>query len=307
MGKGLNLYGVSKMICCKLLIVGSGAAGITAAVSAWESGCQSIFLADRAAQPGGVLLQCFHEGFGIGIFGKELTGPGFAELLAESLKKTGVQYYPETEVFSLSREKIAVISRRGLLEQISFEKVILATGSREKTIGALPITGTRPAGIFTAGQAQERINLRRQEIGENILILGSGDLGMIIARRFALEKKNVIAVLEQESHYGGIARNYHRCIEPYHIPIQFRTTVTEVHGIGRICGVTIRKLDTGEKEFISCDTLVTAVGLIPDRTLLNGPDIPDWLYLAGNCRQIHDIADSAAAEARQIAREAVTP
>lgn len=290
------------MIRCELLVVGSGAAGIAAAVSAWKNGCHSIVLADRASQPGGILPQCLHEGFGFGSFGKELTGPEYAEKLTEALQGTGVLYYPQREVLSVSRNRSAVISRRGSLEEILFEKLILATGSREKTIGALPIAGTRPAGIFTAGQAQERINLRHQDLGENVLILGSGDLGMIMARRFTLEGKHVIAVLEQNAQYSGMARNYRRCIEEYQIPIRFRTTVREIHGTGRICGATVENLDTGEREKVSCDTLITAIGLIPERELAQGLGDPDWLYFVGNCRKIYDIADSAATEAEQIAR-----
>ena len=291
---------------CNLMVVGAGAAGITAAVSAWKNGCRSIILADRASQPGGVLPQCLHEGFGIGSFGTEMTGPDYAAKLTESLRGTGVLYYPETEVLSISREKTAVISRPGLLDQVCFETLILASGCREKTIGALPIAGTRPAGIFTAGQAQERINLRRQDIGESILILGSGDLGMIMARRFTLEGKHIIAVLEQNASCGGMARNFNRCIEAFRIPIRFRTTVTEIHGEGRINGVTVENLDTGKTEQISCDTLVTAVGLIPEQELMRGLDNPDWLYPVGNCRHIHDLVDSAVAEADRIAWEAIS-
>ena len=302
----LKSYGAAGVKHCNLLVVGAGAAGITAAVSAWKNGCRSIILVDRSSQPGGVLPQCLHEGFGFSTFGKELTGPDYAAKLMESLRETGVLYYPETEVLSISHDKIAVISRRGFLDRISFEKLILASGCREKTIGALPVAGTRPAGIFTAGQAQERINLRRQDIGENILILGSGDLGMIMARRFTLEGKHVIAVLEQNASFGGMARNFHRCIEAFRIPIRFRTTVTEIHGKGRINGVTVENLDTREIEQISCDTLVTAVGLVPEQELMRGLENPDWLYPVGNCRHIHDLVDSAVAEADRIAREAIS-
>ena len=291
---------------CRLLVIGAGAAGISAAVSAWQNGCHSIILVDRASHPGGVLPQCLHEGFGLAKYGKEMTGPDYAAKLAESLSATGVIFLPETEVFSLSLEKVAVISRRGLLDKISFEKVLLATGCREKTIGALSIAGTRPAGIFTAGQAQERINLRHQSLGEEILILGSGDLGMIMARRFTLEGKHVITVLEQNRCFGGLVRNYHRCIEPYGISIRYCTTITEIHGTGRITGVTVENLDTGETEQIPCDTLITAVGLIPERELIRTLGNHDWLCLAGNCRRIHDLVDSAVAEAEQIAREAVS-
>ena len=291
------------MKSAKLLIVGAGAAGISAACSAWESGCRDIVLADRAVRPGGVLLQCLHEGFGLAAFGAELTGPEYAARLTETLRQTGVRFLPETEVLSVSEDRVAVLSRRGAVERLRFERLILASGCRERSIGSLPVAGTRPAGIFTAGQAQERINLLRQDLGYEILSLGSGDLGMILARRFTLEGKHVIAVLEQEAHYGGMARNFRRCIETPGIPLRCRMTVREIHGEGRIVGVTAEHLDSGEREFIPCDTLVTALGLIPERELIGGLEEKEWLCLVGNCRQVHDIADSAAAEAERFGRE----
>ena len=288
------------MRSCKLLVIGAGAAGINAAVAAWEAGCRSIILADRAAGPGGILPQCRHEGFGRLGYGSELTGPEYAALLADKLDRSGVAFLPGTEVLSISEDKTAVCSGRGRLEKISFERIILASGCREKSIGSLPVAGTRPAGIFTAGQAQELINLRHLDPGSRVLILGSGDLGMIMARRFTLEGSRVIAVLEREAHYGGMARNFHRCIEAFSIPLLYRMTIKQIHGEGRICGVTAEHLDSGEQEFIACDTLITALGLIPERELSKGIEGKDWLYFAGNCSKVHDIVDSAAAEGARI-------
>ena len=288
------------MKACKLLIVGAGAAGVYAALSAWDAGCRDILLIDRTAQPGGVLPQCLHEGFGLAAFGRELTGPEYAALLVDKLRMTGVTFLPNTELLSVSEEKTAVLSRRGTLEKIRFEHMILASGCREKNIGALCIAGTRPAGIFTAGQAQERVNLGHQDLGDKIIILGSGDLGMIMARRFTMDGKHVIAVLEQEAHYGGMARNFHRCIEAYSIPLRCRITIREIHGEGRICGVTAEALDSGEREYIACDTLVTALGLIPERELIRSLADREWISLAGNCSRVHDIVDSAAEEAARI-------
>ncbi len=290
------------MRSCKLFIAGAGAAGISAAVSAWEAGCRDIILADRGSKPGGILHQCLHEGFGWQIYGRELTGPEYSSLLVNKLEQTGVIFLPCTEVLSVSENRTAICSARGGLEQISFERMILAAGCRERTIGAVTAAGTRPAGIFTAGQAQELINLRHLIPGDEVLILGSGDLGMIMARRFTLEGSRVIAVLEQEEHYGGMARNYHRCLEAFSIPLRCRMTVRQIHGEGRICGVTAEHLDSGEREYIACDTLVTALGLIPERELCRGLEGKNWLYLAGNCSRVHDIADSAAAEGERIGR-----
>ena len=287
----------------ELLIIGAGAAGISAASAAWDAGCRDIILTDRLPYPGGVLPQCLHEGFGLAAFGKELTGPAYAEKLSEYLAQTGVRFLPEREVLAVTKEKTAVLSSSGGIEQTRFERLILATGSRERAVGSLPLAGTRPAGIFTAGQAQEMINLRHWQLGRHVVILGSGDLGMILARRFILEGKQVLAVLEQNAHYGGMARNFHRCIEAYHIPIFYRRTIREIHGMPRITGVTVENLDSGERELLPCDTLVTAVGLIPERELIRGLEDEAWLSLAGNCSRVHDLADSAAAEGAKIGRD----
>lgn len=284
----------------ELLIIGAGAAGISAASAAWDAGCRDIILTDRLPYPGGVLPQCLHEGFGLAAYGSELTGPAYAERLAKALAQTGVHFLPGREVLTVTKEKTAVLSGSGGMEEIRFERLILATGCRERNIGSLPITGTRPAGIFTAGQAQEMINLHHWQLGDRIVILGSGDLGMILARRFTLEGKQVLAVLEQEAHFGGLARNYHRCIEAYRIPIRYRCTVREIHGMPRITGVTVEDLDSGERELLSCDTLITAVGLVPERELIRGLEEAPWLSLAGNCSKVHELADSAAAEGAKL-------
>ena len=284
----------------KLLIVGAGPAGIAAACAAWDSGCREIVLTDRNAAPGGVLPQCVHEGFGLAAYGRELTGPAYAEKLTERLKKTGVRFLCGTEVLRVTKDKTALLSSREGLCWLSFERLILAAGCRERSIGSLPVAGTRPAGIFTAGQAQEMINLRHWDPGDDVLILGSGDLGMVMARRFTLEGKRVIAVIEKEARYGGMARNYRRCIEALRVPMIYRSTVTEIHGAGRISGVTVQNLDSGSTRLIPCDTLITALGLIPERELARGLGEPDWLTLAGNCHRVHDLVDSAVDEAEAI-------
>ena len=288
----------------ELLILGAGAAGISAASAAWDAGCRDIVLADRLPYVGGILPQCIHKGFGLSAFGTELTGPAYAARIAEQLSRTGVRFLPGREILAVTKEKTAVLSGSGGLEEIRFEKLILATGSRERTVGSLPVAGTRPAGIFTAGQAQEMINLHHWALGSRIVILGSGDLGMIMARRFTLEGKQVIAVLEQGERCGGMARNYHRCIEAYQIPIRCRRTIREIHGMPRITGVTVEDLDSGKREYLSCDTLVTAIGLVPERELVRGLGEQAWLYFAGNCHRVHDIADSAAAEGEAVGRKA---
>jgi NADPH-dependent 2,4-dienoyl-CoA reductase/sulfur reductase-like enzyme len=284
----------------KLLIIGAGPAGITAACAAWDAGCREIVLVDRGGAPGGVLPQCVHEGFGLSSFGRELTGPAYAERLTDRLRSTGVHVMAGTEALRITEDRTALLSSREGLYRLDFERLILAAGCRERAIGSLPVAGTRPAGIFTAGQAQELINLRHLDLGRDVLILGSGDLGMIMARRFVLEGKHVIAVIEKESRYGGMARNYRRCIEAFQVPMLYRSTVMEIHGTKRISGVTVQNLDSGSTRFIPCDTLITALGLIPERELARGLGEPDWLFLAGNCRRVHDLADSAVCEAEAI-------
>ena len=290
------------MTHCELLIIGAGAAGMSAAVSAWEAGCRSVLLLDRSSRLGGILPQCIHEGFGP----EELTGPVYAERLARRVSDTGVRLLLGREVLSVSKEKTAVVSGGGDLEEISFEKLILAAGCRERSIGSLLLGGTRPAGVFTAGQAQEMMNLRHWSVGRRIVIVGSGDLGMIVARRFTVEGKTVVAVLEQNERYGGMARNYHRCIEAYQIPILYRTALRELHGMPRVTGVTVEHLDSGKRETLFCDTLVTALGLIPEQTLARGLGDPAWLFYAGNCRRVHDMAESASAEGERVGRAAGT-
>ena len=278
----------------ELLIVGAGAAGMAAATAAWDAGCRDIVLVDRREQPGGILPQCLHEGFGLARYGRELTGPEYAVQIAQKLDQIGVRLVFGTEVLAVYENKTAILSDRSGLTELHFERLILASGCREKSIGSLPIAGTRPAGIFTAGQAQEMMNLRGQDLGEEIM-----------ARQFVQAGKHVIALVEKEACYGGMARNYHRCVEAYKIPIHYQTTVAEVHGSGRITGVTLRHLDRGREEKISCDTLITALGLLPERELVRDLGEPEWLFLAGNCHRVHDLVDSAVSEAERVGRMAI--
>ena len=202
----------------------------------------------------------------------------------------------------MSGDRLAVLSSRKGLTELAFQRLILAAGCRERSLGSLPIVGTRPAGVCTAGQVQELLNLRQRLPGTDILILGSGDLGMIMAYQLQEAGAHVIALVEQEDHYGGLPRNYHRFLEPSGVPLLLRTTVTELFGSGRLTGVLLRQLDTGKQIRLSCDTLVTAVGLIPDRALVLDLGSPAWLSLAGNCHHVHELVDSAVAEAASVGR-----
>ena len=275
---------------CELLIIGAGAAGVSAAVAAWEAGVRDLLLVDSASAPGGILRQCSHRGFGRAVFGEEKTGPEYASFLLSGLEGTGVRLLPETEVLSVSGNRRAVLSSRTGLTELRFHRLILAAGCRERCIGTLPVAGTHPSGVFTAGQAQELLNLRHRLPGREIIILGSGDLGMIMAYQLQHVGAHVIAVAEQEDHYGGLARNYRRFLKPSGVPLL----------------LLLRQLDTGEQTHIPCDTLVTAVGLIPERTLVSGLGSPDWLSFAGNCHHVHELVDSAVAEAASVGRLAAS-
>jgi NADPH-dependent 2,4-dienoyl-CoA reductase/sulfur reductase-like enzyme len=222
-----------------LLIVGGGAAGMAAALAAEKAGLCRILLADREPVLGGVLPQCVHRGFGQGYFGEDLTGPEYAERFAKRLAASAVEYLPDTTVLSVAENRTAVLSGAVCgYRAVSFRHLILATGCRETPIGALPVAGTRPAGVFTAGQAQALVNLRRYDVGSEIVILGSGDIGLIMARQFTLLGKHVIAVIEQEAVCGGMPRNIRECIEAIRIPSYLRD-VSEVPE-RRLTGVKVR-------------------------------------------------------------------
>lgn len=277
-----------------ILVAGGGAAGMSAALAASERG-RSVLLVEAEKQLGGILRQCSHQGFGGG-----LTGPAYARRLMERVERSRVQVKTETTVLRLNPDRTALLSSRRGLERAAFGRCILAVGCRERTIYSLPMAGTRPAGVFTAGQAQKMMNLGHYDIGDNIVILGSGDVGQIMARQFAQAGKRVIAIIEQKSELGGLPRNRRECVEAYHIPVLLRTTADELLGSRRIQGVMVRDLRTGRREPLACDTLVTALGLIPDRALAPGGIIPDWLRLCGNCDYIHDMVDRVVGEAASL-------
>ena len=291
-----------------LLIVGAGAAGMAAAVGAARADAGRILLVDRNRQPGGILPQCIHHGFGLGWFQEDLTGPEYAARFAAALAETRTELRLDTTVLSLRADQTALLSANGRLERVAFRRCLLCCGARERPIGALPVAGTRPAGVLTAGQAQKLVNLGGFDVGRQIVILGSGDIGQIMARRFALLGREVVAMVEQNAEPGGLARNRKQCLEAFHIPLRLRSTITEIHGMPRISGVTVRDLDSGETALLTCDTLVTAVGLIPERELaqplMRDGVPPPWLDFAGNCDAIHEIVDSVTAQALALGEKA---
>jgi len=255
-------------------VIGSGPAGLTAALHAHESGAKNVLLLEREEELGGILKQCIHNGFGLTQFKKDYTGPEYAERLIEELEKTSVQYFLNTMVLSLSADRVitAVSPEKGLFH-IKSKSVVLAMGCRERTRGNIDIPGTRPAGVYTAGVAQRFVNIDGYLPGKEIVILGSGDIGLIMARRLTLEGAQVKGVYEIMDSPGGLKRNIVQCLNDFDIPLYLSHTVTEIRGRERVEGVVVSQVDQkmnpigGSEQFIACDTLLLSVGLIPENEL----------------------------------------
>ncbi len=287
-----------------ILIVGAGAAGLSVYFGVQKAGGTAL-IADERDVPGGILLQCIHKGFGLGVFGEDLTGPEYLSHYLRKMSENGdSSLLLSTTVLSLSRDKTALLSGPKGLIKVRFRELVLATGCREKPLYALPVEGPRPSGIYTAGEAQELVNLLKREIGNRIVILGSGDIGQIMARRLSLLGKKVLAVIEKNDHPGGLLRNRKQCLEAFHIPVILSATVTKIHGMPALSGVTVFHSDTGKEELIACDTLVTSLGLIPDRTIVDGlltdGEYPSWVHFAGNADHVHEIVDSVTKEGEAL-------
>ena len=266
-----------------ILIIGAGAAGISAAKAAFRAGCGSIALVDRKKSMGGVLLQCAHCGFG-----GELTGPEYTGRLLEGFPED-VLFYADTTVLSLSQDRTAVLSGGRTLR---FRQLILATGCREIPMGALPIVGTRPNGVYTAGQMQERMNLYGFVPEGPAVILGSGDLGLIMAKQLA-EAGLAVTLVEQKPHCGGMARNQ-RCLREYPIELVCGCTIAEVFGERQLEGCR-----TSDGRYLPCKTLLIAAGLRPERELIRGLGTPNWLHLCGNCSRVHPMVEAVISEGKQ--------
>ncbi len=253
-----------------LVIVGGGPAGMSAAVAAYENGVRDILILERDAHLGGILQQCIHNGFGLHRFGEELTGPEYAWRYEKLVREHNIPFLLNTMVLDITPDKVitATNPESGVF-QLQAKAVILAMGCRERSKGALNIAGTRPAGIYSAGTAQKYVNMKGYMPGKNVVILGSGDIGLIMARRMTLEGAKVHAVCELMPYSGGLARNIEQCLHDFNIPLKLSHTVAEIHGRERLEGVTIAKVDERRRpipetrEYIPCDTLLLSVGLIP--------------------------------------------
>lgn len=306
-----------------IVIVGGGPAGMAAAVAAFDAGCTDVVILDREPDIGGILRQCIHAGFGLHKLGRELTGPEYADVYKQEVLKRNIEVHYETTVTAVSADKVVTAQNREGLLKIQAKAVILAMGCRERSRGALNIPGTRPAGIFSAGTAQKFINCEGYMVGKEVVILGSGDIGLIMARRMTLEGAKVKAVCELLPYSGGLTRNIVQCLEDFDIPLYLSTTVCEVHGKKRLEGVTIAQVDERRqpiqetKRFIPCDTLLLSVGLIPENELTRAAGIPmdpvtngalvdehcqtqiPGIFACGNVLQVHDLVDYVSEEAER--------
>ena len=310
------------------VIIGGGPAGLAAAVALHGKGIRSIILLEREASLGGILRQCIHDGFGIDRFKESLTGPEYASRLIHEAEERGIEYRTSTTVLSISSERVVTAAGADGMLHIHAKAVILAVGCRERDRGAIAIPGERPAGVVTAGTAQAYINLYNRLPCHEAVILGSGDIGLIMARRLTLEGVKVHGVFEIQDHPNGLERNTIQCLDDYSIPLYLRHTITDIHGSGRVEGVTVSKVDDrlvpikGTEREYRCDSVILSVGLVPDNALAlplgldvdgrtRGVSVDENLmtsipgiFSAGNCLHVHDLADDAALEAERLASSA---
>ena len=309
----------------KIVIIGAGPAGLAAACALYKLGERDILLLEREKKPGGILRQCIHDGFGLTRFQESLSGPEYAARFIREAEEYGIEIETGTTVVELGKDRtVTAVSASGMTKYRA-GAVILAMGCRERTRGALAIPGRRPAGIWTAGVAQTYINLKNIMVGQEVVILGSGDIGMIMARRLTLEGAHVKGVYEILPYASGLPRNVEQCLNDYGIPLHLQHTVTEIHGKDRLEAVTVSRVDEqrnpipGTEEKISCDTLILSVGLIPENELTRMADAPidpgtqgavvdenfqtgtPGIFAAGNVLHVHDLVDFVSLEAEQLA------
>lgn len=307
------------------IIIGGGPAGLAAALQLHKKGSTDILVLEREHHLGGILRQCIHDGFGLTRFKESLSGPEYAQRFIEEVKRANIPVMTDTTVLDITSDKTVTAVTNGKYYTFTANAIVLTTGCRERTRGALAIPGSRPAGVYTAGVAQSYINLYNTMVGKNVVILGSGDIGLIMARRLTLEGAKVLGVYEIQDHPSGLNRNVIQCLEDYDIPLHLSQTVTEIHGKSRLKGVTVAKVDEnkipieGTEKYIETDTLVLSVGLIPENELslmadieldprTNGPIVNEMyststpgIFAAGNSLHVHDLVDFVSLEAESLA------
>lgn len=308
-----------------VVIIGGGPAGLAAAVKLKEYGIDNIVILEREKKLGGILRQCIHDGFGLTRFKETLSGPEYAQRFIDQINDNDIEYISDTTVIDLtSNKKVIAVNKNGLLE-FEAKAIILAMGCRERTRGAISIPGSRPAGVYTAGVAQSYINLQNTMVGKNVIILGSGDIGLIMARRMTLEGAKVEGVFEILPYASGLPRNIQQCLNDYNIPLYLSHTVTKIKGKSRIEGISVSEVDEnmqiieGTQEDYDCDTLILSVGLIPENELslkagikldnnTKGPIINEnyetsveGIFVAGNVLHVHDLVDFVSLEGERLA------
>jgi NADPH-dependent 2,4-dienoyl-CoA reductase/sulfur reductase-like enzyme len=319
-------------IDCDVAVIGGGPAGLAAAVAAKKQGAERVLIIERDSALGGILQQCIHPGFGLSYFNEELTGPEYAGRFIAEAEALGVENFLNSMVLEILPDpaltRIICANAEHGITQIKAKSVVLAMGCRERTRGNIQIPGTRPAGVYTAGAAQRLINLQNTIVGRNVVILGSGDIGMIMARRMTLEGAKVTAVVEILDYLAGLTRNRVQCLDDFDIPLLLSHTVTWIAGNRRVEGVTVAQVDKNKKpvpeteKFFPCDTLLLSVGLIPENELsravniamdpiTSGPAVNQYMqtsipsiFASGNVVHVNDLADNVSAESETAGREA---
>ena len=312
-----------------LIVIGGGPAGLAAACAAWEAGLHRVLIVERDRELGGILNQCIHNGFGLHYFKEELTGPEYAGRFVNMLRDTGVEVRLDTMVLEVGADRrVHMVGKATGYRVEEARSVLLAMGCRERTRGAISIPGTRPAGIFTAGAAQRYVNMEGWLPGERVVILGSGDIGLIMARRMTLEGAKVLACVEVMPYSGGLNRNIVQCLHDYDIPLYLSHTVTEIRGKNRVEQVVVSKVDEqrrpipGSEMIFDCDTLLLSVGLIPENELTRQAGISidprtsgavvyenmetslPGVFACGNVAHVHDLVDFVTAESQRAGRAA---
>ena len=305
-----------------IIIIGGGPAGLAAAVAAYDAGERDILILEREQRMGGILNQCIHNGFGLTRFQESLSGPEYAARYIDEVQKRGIEVWTETTVLSLSPDKkvTTIGGVRGIVT-LEAKAVVLAMGCRERSRGALNVAGSRPAGIYSAGTAQKYVNIKGYLPGKDIVILGSGDIGLIMARRMTLEGAKVHAVCEIMPYSSGLKRNIAQCLDDFGIPLYLNHTITKIEGKERVTGVVVSEVDenkqpiAGTEKHFTCDTVLFSVGLIPENELTKGAGLSlsrgtkgaevyqnretevDGIFACGNVLQVHDLVDFVSEEA----------